>query len=105
MEVLLEPKLIDAVNRARVKRDWRAIARRIEAMEGQWQLIEVTGNRERPELDRGIAAEYKEKLRGVGCIAQVVALQGMNINQRPWSGWALFARIPRSRRTPSGKLI
>lgn len=105
MEVKLDPGLIDAVNRAKVKRDWRAIGQRIEAMEGQWQLIEVTGNRENPERDRGIAGEYKAKLAAAGCVAQVVALQGMNINQRPWSGWAIFARIPRSRRTPSGRLI
>lgn len=105
MEVKLDPKLIDAVARARAKRDWRSIARRIEAREGQWQLIEVTPNRSDPRRDRGIAAEYKEKLRGVGCIAQVVALQGMNINQRPWSGWAVYARIPRSRRSPTGKLF
>jgi hypothetical protein len=105
MEVKLDPKLIEAVNRAKVKRDWKAIARRIEAMEGRWQLIEITANRQNPERDRGIAGEYKEKLRSVGCTAQVVALQGMNINQRPWSGWAIYARIPRSLRSPSGKLF
>ena len=66
MEVNLDPKLIDAVNHARVKRVWRAIARRIEAQEGRWQLIEVTANRENPERDRGIAGEYKEKLGASG---------------------------------------
>ena len=103
MELLLDPKLVDAVNRATVKRDWRAIARRIEAQEGRWQLIEI-----HPGSDKDAARDHRlyceEKLRGVGCRVQVVGLQGMNIHQRPWSGWAFFARIPHSIVAPSGKV-
>ena len=34
MEVKLDPSLIDAINKAKAKPDWRAIAQRIAALEG-----------------------------------------------------------------------
>jgi hypothetical protein len=100
MEVKLHPKLITAIERGELRRDWRDVARRIEAQEGQWQLVAVTQRN-----DRGVAKEVEDRLKRVGCIAQVIALKGMNIHQRPWSGWAVFARIPRSRRAPNDKLF
>lgn len=76
--------------------------RRIEAAEGEWQLCFVS----KPESNGpGVAAAVKERLAAVGLTAQVVALKGMMIHQRPWSGWAVFARVPRSKRTPLGKLV
>ena len=100
METKLDPSIITAINRGELRRDWKAVAKRIEAGEGQWQLVAVTQRN-----DKGIVAEVKERLRSVGYTAQVVALKGMEIHQRPWSGWAVFARTPRSRRTPGGRLI
>lgn len=102
MEVILHPNVIREIERGELHRNWRAMRRRIEAAEGQWQLVLVS----KPEDNgRGVAAAVKEKLAGVGLTAQVVALKGMEIHQRPWSGWAVFARVPRSRRAPSGKLF
>ena len=103
MEVKLAPSLIDAIARAEANRDWRAIARRIEAQEGRWQLIEIHQGFELAAA-RDHRRYCEEKLRGVGCRVQVVGLQGMNIHQRPWSGWAFFARIPHSIVAPSGKV-
>lgn len=100
IETHLHPNVVAAIEKGELGTNWRALATRIEAQEGRWQLVSVTQRN-----DKGIAAEVRERLRGVGCIAQVVALQGMMIHQRPWSGWAVFARIPRSVRTPTGKLI
>lgn len=100
MEVKLSPRIITAIERGELRRDWRAVAKRIEAQEGKWQLVSVT---EKP--DRGITAEVTERLRSVGCRAQVVALLGLNSGPRPWNGWAVFARIPRSVHAPNGKIF
>lgn len=100
METTLSPSIITKIERGALGRDWKAIAKRVEAMEGHWQLVLTTDR-----TDRGIQAEVRERLRSVGCRAQVVALKGLEIHQRPWTGWAVFARIPHSRRTPMGTLI
>jgi hypothetical protein len=104
VEIKHYPQLADAISRGTDRRDWRSIAKRIEGMQGQWQLIETVPFVEKTAVKHR-REEIKEKLRGVGCTTQVVALQGMNIHQRPWSGWAIFARIPRSVRAPNGHLI
>lgn len=92
MEVKLDPKLVAALNKAGpIRRDWRAIVKRMEALEGRWLLVaSVESNA------AGIVAVIKERLMAVGCRAEVVALQGMMVNQRPWSGWKVFARLPDS---------
>lgn len=76
-------------------RNWPAIARRVKDAEGGWILVAVTKRH-----DRGLAKETKERLRGVGCKAQVVALFGLEgkmtsgtMNPRPWEGFAIFARL------------
>lgn len=99
MEVKLSPKIIDAISRGELRKDWRSTAKRVEAQEGKWQLVGVTDR-----TDRGVAAEVTERLGSVGCRAQVVALLGLGEHPRPWTGWAIFARIPRSIRAPSGRL-
>lgn len=94
VDVKLDPKAIVALNRGDQGRSWRQLAKKIESREGDWQLVEVV-----PLCSKASMGEKREhiraSLRAVGCRAQVVALQGMNINQRPWSGWAVYARIPR----------
>ena len=94
MEVKLDPRVISAVERGDLGRSWRQLARKIESREGGWQLVEVV-----PFCEKNKIREKREHIRtrllAVGCRSQVVALQGMNINQRPWSGWALYARVPR----------
>lgn len=100
METVLHPNVIREIERGELHRNWRAMRGRIEAAEGAWQLVLTTdGN------GPGIVAAVKEKLAGVGLTCHVVALQGMMIHQRPWSGWAVFARIPHSVTTPSGKIV
>lgn len=99
MEERLHPRLIEAAERGELRRDWRAMARRIEAQEGRWQLVGIPKRK-----DRGIVAHVTECLAAVGCRAQVVALNGLGADPRPWTGWAVFARIPRSHRAPDGTL-
>lgn len=102
MEVKLDPSLIDAINKAKAKPDWRAIAQRIAALEGGWCLVWTS---EKP------ATEWvREHLRRVGCRAEVRSLQGYAVNERPWTGWKTFARIPDVESnlavfSPSGKLL
>lgn len=111
MEVKLDPKIIDAISRHELRKDWRAIAKRLEAAEGAWVLVGVV-----QRSDRGVADETRERLRAVGCRAQVVGLFGLDgaisseglyagpSNPRPWRGFAVFARIPHSVIAPSGKV-
>ena len=102
METILHPNVVDAISRGELHRNWRAMRKRIEAAEGEWQLCFVS----KPENNGpGVAEAVTERLAAVGLVAQVVALKGMMIHQRPWSGWAVYARVPRSKRTPDGRLI
>ncbi len=88
MEVRLDPKLIDAIARAKAKPDWRAIARRVTALEGDWCLVWTT------EGEKPATEWVREHLARVGCRADVRSLQGFAVNQRPWTGWKTFARVP-----------
>jgi len=87
MEVKLDPKLIDAIARAKARPDWRAIARRVESLDGGWCMVWQTDG-VKP------ATEWvREHLRMVGCRAEVRSLQGLAIAQRPWTGWVTYARV------------
>lgn len=102
METVLHPNVVREIERGTLHRNWHAMKARIEAAEGAWQLVLVT----KPDANgEGVAAAVTEKLRDVGGRFQVVALKGMMIHQRPWSGWAVFARVPHSIVTPAGKTI
>jgi hypothetical protein len=89
MEVRLDPRLIDAIARAKAKPDWKAIAARVEAMEGAWTLVWSDLEDVRPKT-----AWVRAQLARVGCRAEVRSLQGYAVNQRPWTGWKTFARLP-----------
>lgn len=99
MEVILHPNVIREIERGQLHRNWRAMKARIEAAEGAWQLVQVTEG-----SGAGIVAAVREKLEAVGFKGHVVALKGMMIHQRPWSGWAVYARVPHSITAPSGKV-
>lgn len=89
METRLDPHLIDAIARGRAKPDWKAIARRVESLEGGWTLVWADTDNAKPRT-----AWVREQLRRAGCRAEVRSLQGYAINQRPWTGWKTFARLP-----------
>lgn len=92
METKLHPNVIREIERGELHRNWATIKTRLEAAEGSWVLVLTT----EPEANApGITKQVKEELRRVNCRAQVVALKGMMVHQRPWSGWAVFACLPR----------
>jgi hypothetical protein len=87
VELRLSPKIVEAIESKSLRSDWGALARRVEAAEGHWQMVAMT-----PEVRRGIAAECKERLRRQGCRAEVVGLVGLGAHPRPWTGIVVFAR-------------
>lgn len=90
MEVKLDPRAVEAINDPTPRKDWRTLARRIEAAEGRWQLVMLV-----PDVTRlGIAEYVRVRLRDNGCRAQVVGLLGP-AGHRPWTGIAVFARVGR----------
>lgn len=98
MDVKLDPRFIEAVNRGEIgRRDWKAIAKRVEAAQGQWQMVFTT-----KRFDHRIREEVEERLRSVGCRCQVVV--GVPANQtigfdgplRATPDRVVFARIPHS---------
>lgn len=93
-EPIIDPRAIDAINHGYVEKDWRTIARRLTELEGGWQLLGYAQNQ--PDA-RGIVRDAREQLRGKGVRCEVHALYGLGEagTPRPWSGWAIFARVPR----------
>lgn len=89
MEVKLDTTIIERVERNDLRSDWRAIAKRLQEDEGRWRIVHIT-----ERTDRGICEEIRARLARVGCRAQVVALMGFGHLPRPWTGYAVFARIP-----------
>lgn len=100
MEVKLDQRYVEAIQCGELRRDWKSIAKRVEHAEGRWQMVFTT-----KRFDRGLREEITDRLKAVGCIAQVVV--GVPRNQHPLAtpDRVVFARIPRSVRTPDGRLI
>ena len=92
MEVKLHPSVIREIERGELHRNWPAMAKRVNEAAPAWQLVLTM-----PEGSNapGIVDVARERLRANGCRARVVALRGLGINQRPWVGWAVFAKVPR----------
>lgn len=100
MEVKLDPKFIEAVRAGDLKIDWKSVAKRVEAQEGKWQMVFVT-----KRYDKGLAEEVASRLARVGCKARVVVGCPMNQGMIANPDRVVFARIPRSHRTPNGQLL
>lgn len=100
MEVKLDPRAAAMIESTELRKDWKPIRARLEAAEGHWVVVATT-----KRFDKGLREDIDAKLRGVGCIAQIVV--GAPANQGPLANpdRVVFARIPRSRRSPSGKLF
>lgn len=91
MQVVLEPRLADRLREPGLRRDWKAVARRVAEAGGRWILVHTDAGYAR---GRGVQAEVRDRLARCGVRAQVVALHGIGEGPRPWQGWAVFARIP-----------
>ena len=58
METILHPNVVDAISRGELHRNWRAMRKRIEAAEGEWQLCFVS----KPENNGPGVAEDERNL-------------------------------------------
>ena len=88
-ELRIDPRASAILARGEMRRDWRPVASRVEADQGRWRLVWVA-----PDVRKGIAREVRERLAAVGCRAEVVGLVGLGTHPRPWTGIAVFARVP-----------